>query len=150
MSGQQTLLYLLIKMGRYDDALNTTNKKIEQSPDMAYLWRKKGNILDIQGKYVQAIEAYNESIELNENYSLAWYEKANDLYNLSRYEEALESYDKAVEIDRMMIDAYADRVEDEWTRSAIESWERRIEVARDGMNKTMAALGVNPLPNASG
>lgn len=135
---------LLIKMGRYDDALNTINKKIELSPDIGSLWRKKGNILDIQGKYAQAIEAYNASIEINENDSLVWYEKANDLYNLSRYEEALESYDKAVEIGRMRIDILADSEEDEWTQSAIESWERQIEIALDGKNKTMAALSVNP------
>ncbi len=140
---------LQIRMGLYDDALNTTDRSIEQNPDRTSLWRKKGDILDIQGRYAQAIEAYNESIRIDKNDSLAWYEKANDLYNLSRYEEALESYDKAVEIGRMRIDILSGMEEGEWIQPSIERWERHIEIALDGKNKTIEALGVNPSPNIS-
>ena len=79
--------------------LEIYEKLLENSPNNAYAWTWKGNILSNLGKYEEAIKCYDKSLEINPNYALAQTNKGNALSNLGKYEEAIKCYDKSLEIN---------------------------------------------------
>jgi tetratricopeptide (TPR) repeat protein len=79
--------------------LEIYEKLLKNSPNNAYAWTWKGNILSNLGKYEEAIKCYDKSLEINPNYALAQTNRGNALSNLGKYEEAIKCYDKSLEIN---------------------------------------------------
>ena len=79
--------------------LEIYEKLLENSPNNAYAWTWKGNILSNLGKYEDAIKCYDKSLEINPNYALAQTNRGNALSNLGKYEDAIKCYDKSLEIN---------------------------------------------------
>lgn len=97
--------YVLIQMGRYEDADSIYQKIIglNFSDESAghYLtaaWRGRGNALAKLRWYNESLQAFDKSIELNaENAPYAWTGKGDALLASSRYDEAVKAYDRALE-----------------------------------------------------
>jgi len=79
--------------------LEIYEKLLENSPNNAYAWTWKGNILSNLGKYEDAIKCYDKSLEINPNYALAQTNRGNTFSNLGKYEDAIKCYDKSLEIN---------------------------------------------------
>ena len=79
--------------------LEIYEKLLENSPNNAYAWTWKGNILSNLGKYEDAIKCYDKSLEINPNYALAQTNRGNAFSNLGKYEDAIKCYDKSLEIN---------------------------------------------------
>ena len=116
----------LLKLEKYDEALDAINKAIEFDKKDPFLWSKKEEILHDLEKYDESLDALNNVIkfapELKED---SFPIKAHTLGHLEKYEEALELYTKYLKKDP----------------SDLESWSGKSEALQDlgKMNESMQA-----------
>ncbi len=89
----------LIKSGRYEEALNASNKTIDIYPHNSLPWANKGYVLSKQNKYDEALKAYEKAIEINPQNSYVWVNKGLVLDSLNNSNEAIKAFDKAIEIN---------------------------------------------------
>ncbi len=83
---------------KFDEALESYNKSIENKPDYHEAWVSKGIALYDLSRYEEALQAYDKAIEIKPDYYQAWYNKGFTLTDLGRHDKALEAYNKAIEI----------------------------------------------------
>ncbi len=131
---------VLVRLGRYEEALATSDKSININPQNADSWNNKGSVLDQLGRYEEALAAYDKSIAINPQDAENRYNKGLILYEMGRYEEALAAYDKAIGINPQLADAWNNKGNTLLILG-------RYEEALAAFDK---AIGINPqLANAS-
>ena len=100
--GKPGILYSLgrtyMKMGMYDEALNSLKKSVDISPTPR-AWYLMGIIYGFRQNYRKSLESFDESLKLEPSVS-ALYGKANTLDDMDRDQEAVIYYDKALELNQ--------------------------------------------------
>jgi tetratricopeptide (TPR) repeat protein len=91
--------YAQIQLGRYEDAVQTTNAGLAEYSKDKMLWNNKGYALYRLGKFEDALNAYNRAIKADEEYTTALINKGDTLYAMGRYKDAIDSYNKALGTD---------------------------------------------------
>jgi tetratricopeptide (TPR) repeat protein len=61
----------LLKLNRYNDALDSFDQAIELSPNQAKFWNRRGNALEKLGKNQQALACYDKALVLDSSYEVA-------------------------------------------------------------------------------
>lgn len=93
--------YILIEMGRYDEAVNPLNQAIQIS-DKSVLDSALNNraaAYNEIGRFEEALDDAKKSINLQPNEPEAYLNMGNALLSLERYSEALTYYDLALDLD---------------------------------------------------
>ena len=109
--GNASLVYKLL--GKNIEALNFIDQAIKFSPDINWLWQRKGNILldlDIN----ESLQCYQQAIVLNPTSSVNYYRLSLNYFAMGNYIEALNSINRSLELF-------------EFSRS---SWELKGEILR--------------------
>jgi tetratricopeptide (TPR) repeat protein len=99
----------LITMGRYNEALEASNRAIEIDPIMTQAIITKAACLNSLRRYNEALEASNRAIEIDPLDFKSYANKSISLYNLRRYHEAIEASDKAIELRPDVSDIYINK-----------------------------------------
>ena len=87
------------ELGKYEDAIECSDKAIEINPEDEKAWNNKGVALVGLDRYEEAIECYDKALEINSELEEIWFNKGNALGGIGRYEEAMECLDKAININ---------------------------------------------------
>jgi tetratricopeptide (TPR) repeat protein len=109
--GNASLVYKLL--GKNVEALNFIDQAIQFSPDINWLWQRKGNILldlDIN----ESLQCYQQAIILNPTSSVNYYRLSLNYLAMGNYIEALNSINRSIKLF-------------EFSRS---SWELKGEILR--------------------
>lgn len=100
----------LYELGRYPEALSTTEQALILQPNHVAAWELQGDILQKLTRYEEALAAYDQALALleeqppaadpTEDLAIAtlWTERARVLANLNRYEDSVMSYDRALQL----------------------------------------------------
>jgi superkiller protein 3 len=96
--------YILIRMGRYDEAADALDRAIELIPTddtekLAFFWLKKAFALEAMNRSEEAEEAYDKVLELNPEDPRGWRGRAGGLLNLGKNEEALAAYERVIDLN---------------------------------------------------
>ncbi len=93
---------VLVKMGKYGEALTTINASLQIDPTSPIAWKNKGDALNGTGRYDDAISAYDKAIELSPELGLlkaySWQGKGEALKASGRQAEAKAAFSKAKEL----------------------------------------------------
>ncbi len=109
---------LLINLGKTIEAINTTDRAIENNSNNPDFWNMKGfAIIKIIERapsssavsYSESLQAFDKALELDANNTEAWRGKGLAFSSMERYDEALKALDRAVEIDPNNAQAWQDR-----------------------------------------
>lgn len=87
--------YVLLNLGRYDEAIEAYRKVIAIDPKHALSHYGLGNALSGLGRYDEAIEAYHKAIAVNSEEPYFYQELGKALLSLGRREEANEASQRA-------------------------------------------------------
>ncbi len=88
----------LVEAEKYEEAIESFDKAIEENPELTNAWNNKGVALVRLGRFENAITCFGEAIKIDQQYIIAWYNKGVTYVNLGKYEDAISSYDKIIEI----------------------------------------------------
>jgi tetratricopeptide (TPR) repeat protein len=91
--------YCLFILGRYEEAVASSDRAITINSEDDSAWDCRGNALFELGRYEEAVEAYDRVIAINSKDDSAWDCRGNALFELGRYEEAVEAYDRVIAIN---------------------------------------------------
>jgi tetratricopeptide (TPR) repeat protein len=86
---------VLNALGRYDEALVTSNRALGVNQNSSYAWNYKGNALYNLSRYDEALTAYDHAMSGRID-SEVWYNRGRALSALGRYPEAVASFDNAL------------------------------------------------------
>ena len=87
------------QLGRYEDAVASSDRAIAIKPDHDSPWYLRGTALVNLGRYEDAVASYDRAIAIKPDHDSPWYNRGNALVNLGRYEDAVASYDRAIAIN---------------------------------------------------
>lgn len=101
MTGQQTIKVanVCVDLGKFQEALEIYNSKLEQDPSNLTLLNNKGIALDQLGQLKEAVENFNKVLEVNPNDSQTLFNASYALRKLGRIKEAIDCYDRVLEIN---------------------------------------------------
>lgn len=88
----------LRRMGRYSEAVATSEEIIQRQSQDAWGWFGKGYALSDMQQYEAALSAHDTAIQLNPNQSTFWKHRGYVLTKLGRYDEAPDCFDKALHL----------------------------------------------------
>jgi len=96
--------YILLRMGRYDEATDALDRAIEQIPEddadkLAFFWLKKAFALEAMNRSDEVLAAYDRILELNPEDPRGWRGRAGRLLSLGKNEEALAAYEKVIDLN---------------------------------------------------
>ena len=86
------------QLGRYEDAVASSDRAIAIKPDHDSAWYLRGITLGQLGRYEDAVASSDRAIAIKPDHDSPWYNRGNALVNLGRYEDAVASSDKAIAI----------------------------------------------------
>ncbi|NER82041.1 MAG: tetratricopeptide repeat protein, partial [Leptolyngbya sp. SIO1D8] len=89
----------LVKLKKYDEAIDRYDRAIKLQPNNSLIWRKRGFALQELKRYEEALVCFDRAIELDPDVSWVWGQRGFALLNLERYEEALVCFDRTIELD---------------------------------------------------
>ncbi len=89
----------LIKLDRYEEAINELDAAIQLQPDVSTFHSNKANALRLWGRLEKAIEEENIAIKLDPTDPLAHIDMGRSLSSLKRYDEAITEFDIGMQID---------------------------------------------------
>lgn len=121
-------------LDKFDYALASYNKALENDPRLVYIYNDRGVLFHNKGLYKEALEDYDKAIELNPGYQLAWSNKGIALRLLGRQDEAQQATNKAIELDPYNSQGYVER-------GVIFSNQKKYEQAIEDYQK---AIQLNP------
>jgi tetratricopeptide (TPR) repeat protein len=84
--------------GKYEEALQASEKAIELDPNIAMAWNNKAAALQLLNRTDDALQASEKAIELDPNLALAWNNKGEALKALGNTTEADAAFAKAKEL----------------------------------------------------
>ena len=95
--------YILLRMGRYDEATDALDRAIEQVPEddadkLAFFWLKKAFALEAMNRSDEVLAAYDRILELNPEDPRGWRGRGGALLSLDENEEALAAYEKVIDL----------------------------------------------------
>jgi tetratricopeptide (TPR) repeat protein len=115
-----------------EEEIERLSKIIDENPEDAEAYLKRGNAFYNRQQYVKAILDYNKAIEVNPDYTDAYNNRGIALNNLQRYEEAIKDYNKAIELDPNDVDKYFNRgntyIKQKRYEEAIKDYNKAIEL----------------------
>ncbi len=96
--------YILLRMGRYDEATDALDRAIEQIPEddadkLAFFWLKKAFALEAMNRSDEVLAAYDRILELNPEDPRGWRGRAGRLLSLGKNEKALAAYEKVIDLN---------------------------------------------------
>jgi len=94
--------FVLIQLGRFSDAVDTTNQGLSLYPKDVSLWNNKGYALFKLGQYNDAINAYDQALAIEKDtikLSKYWTNKGEALYSVGNYPEAMDAFQKALQLN---------------------------------------------------
>jgi tetratricopeptide (TPR) repeat protein len=91
------------------ETLDDINRSLEQSPEDAKAWARRGENHRLAGQFEAALNDFNRSIELEPNNAWAIAHRGETYYLMKRYEEALADFNRAIELNPDYIWAIAHR-----------------------------------------
>jgi tetratricopeptide (TPR) repeat protein len=92
---------VLVKLERYDEAIEAFDLAIKYKPDFAKAYYNKGNTLSrYLNRYQEAIDAFDLAIKYDPDDVEAYYNKGLALKSLGRTAEAEAAFAKAKELDK--------------------------------------------------
>ena len=128
----------LLKLEKYEEALNAYEKAIELSPENTNAWAGKSTALFGLERYEEALNAYEKLIESNPEYVHAFGSKGAILLVLERYEEALKTFKKAIELSPENTNYWTGKgvalVKLEEYEEALNAYEKAIELSPENTN----------------
>ena len=102
--------FVLIQLGRFNDAVDTTNQGLSLYPKDVSLWNNKGYALFKLGQYNDAINAYDQALAIEKDtikLSKYWTNKGEALYSAGNYQEAMGAFQKSLQLNPSNTDAAA-------------------------------------------
>jgi len=125
---------LLFSEGRYEDALEESEKALKINPEDALVLSTKGAALGMLDRHEEALEAFDKALKIHPEDEFIPSLKGLALENLGRYEAALEALEKALEIHPEAASALSQK-------GRTLAYLGRNEGALEALNK---ALEINP------
>ncbi|MGD9143609.1 MAG: HD domain-containing protein, partial [Dehalococcoidia bacterium] len=95
----------LLRIGRYEAALEAFERAIDIYPNNAVAWRNKGTTLGRLGKDSSALRSITRSIELDPRDVNSWHNKATALYRMGRNKEGKQAKDIEKQIRKQLSQA---------------------------------------------
>ncbi|GHO95422.1 hypothetical protein KSF_054700 [Reticulibacter mediterranei] len=89
----------LIKLEKYQEALEAFEQAISLDPNNARIFLAKGTLLIMLNRHQEALEAFEQAISLNSNKAPVFLVKGVILGKLGRLQDALEAYERAISLD---------------------------------------------------
>ncbi len=90
----------------YEAAVEILDECIEEFPDYAEAYNKRGMALDYLGEYFDAKKNYKTAIELDPEFAQAYVNLGNSFSNMKSYSEAIYCYEKAIELKPSLARVY--------------------------------------------
>lgn len=87
--------YALIKLNRYEEAVQTLDEGLKIYPADSMLWNNKGYALYNLGNYTDALKSYDMALSIDQNYTISLINKGDTLYKMGRFSDAVDAYGKA-------------------------------------------------------
>jgi tetratricopeptide (TPR) repeat protein len=87
---------------KYEEAIATFDKAIQNKPDYYEAWFEKGLTFESLKQTERALVCFNKALKISPNHDSAWicwYGVGASQFSLKRYEEALESYKQSIKIN---------------------------------------------------
>jgi len=100
---------VLIKMGRYEEAMACINRALRINPRNEITWNSRGNALVKLNQYYKGMRCFDEALGINPRYEVAWNNKGNLYARLRRYDEAVKCYNRAIELEPSYKDAWVNK-----------------------------------------
>ncbi|MDX8044400.1 tetratricopeptide repeat protein [Gracilibacillus sp. S3-1-1] len=123
------------EQGKFDEAANYIEERLEKYPEDPYLYNEKGYMLNMQEQYEEALKALDEAIELDDKLDNAYTNQALSYNELGEYEKAIIAAQKAIDISDQepeqfinMGNAHFGLERDE---NAIEYYDKALEIEPD-------------------
>ncbi len=89
---------LLVKEGRYEDAVFHYDRAIRTGSRPASAWTSKGVALKRLGQLDEALRCHNVALKLDPENEIAWCNKGDIYFRAGEMDKAVESYDKAISL----------------------------------------------------
>lgn len=90
---------ILLKAGRYQDAISAFQKVVELKRDYAEGWSHLGRACIGAGRYQDGLNAFEEAVHWRPERASFWVGKGDSLLLLGRTDEAIKVFEKAIELD---------------------------------------------------
>ena len=90
---------LLVKDGRYEDAVVCYDKILELENGNEKLWYQKGEVFTRLERYQEAIECYNMAVQLEPKFEEAWYMLGELLKKRNEQDKAKECFSWILEVN---------------------------------------------------
>jgi tetratricopeptide (TPR) repeat protein len=91
--------YALIKLNKYEEAVQTTDEGLKIYPNDSTLWNNKGSSLYNLGNYSEALKSYDMALSFDQNFTPSLIKKGDTLYKMGRFTDAVDAYSKAIITD---------------------------------------------------
>ena len=91
--------HVLLKLQRYNEALETYNTAIELAPENAFLYIYKGDAFFKLKRYPEALVVYEQSARINPDHPYVYIHKGRAFLEAGQAKEALASFEKALQIN---------------------------------------------------
>lgn len=125
----------LLKLKRYEAALDAYDRAIELKPEYAEAWNGQGNTFLGLKRYEDALDAYDKAIQIQPNYLEAWTNRGKALDSLRRYEEAIQAFEAALKIQPDYLEALNSQgdvqIKMQQYSAAIASFDKVVELKPD-------------------
>jgi tetratricopeptide (TPR) repeat protein/DNA-binding transcriptional ArsR family regulator len=90
---------LLLNSGKYSDALDSFDKAVKESPELADAWKSRGQALFGLHLYSEAVGSYDIALGVEPNNAGWWGLRGLALESEGKKEQALASFERSLEID---------------------------------------------------
>lgn len=98
-------------------------KLIEQKPDDAEAYFRRGFAYSLKGQYALALNDYSKAIELDPSHAIAHEDRGTIFYRMGKYPQAIQDYTKAIELRPDYGLAYENRA---WAYYAMKDYDKAL------------------------
>jgi tetratricopeptide (TPR) repeat protein len=95
--------------GRYEEALEESNRSIQLCPTLAEAWNNRGIAHHNVGKIEQAISDYTKALELNPNFQEALNNRGSAYAKSKQTDRSIADYSRAISLNPSFAEAYNNR-----------------------------------------
>jgi tetratricopeptide (TPR) repeat protein len=87
--------YALVKLEKYEDAIQTVDEGLAIYPKDFMLWNNKGYSYFKLGNNTEALKSYDMALSFDQNYTISLINKGDTLYKMGRFQDAADAFSKA-------------------------------------------------------